>query len=193
MYSERADRKAELRRAGIAARESLSRKERKKGSFRIVEQILQSQEYKDAGIVMLYKAVRGEVSLDILEKDPSVREKRLVYPRCINKVDMLALEPVNADSWKPGSFGIPEPITEKSVEVSPDQIDLVICPCTVFDEKCNRIGMGAGYYDRFLERCVKAHIISVAFEAQKADAVPVFPWDKPMEKIYTETGIYQRT
>ena len=186
------DLKNKLRREGIIARESLSREERKSASIRIVKQILKSPEYKDAEIVMLYKAVRGEVRLDSLETDPSALGKRLVYPYCKNKADMEALEPAGKDSWRKGSFGIPEPLPEKSPEVSPDRIDLVICPCTVFDENCNRIGMGAGYYDRFLDKCVNAHIISVAFEVQKADDIPVDTWDKAMEKIYTETGVYPK-
>ena len=185
------DRKAKLRRAGILARESLSQEEREKGSIRIVEQILKSPEYKSARIVMLYKAVRGEVRLDRLESDPSTADKRLVYPYCIDKVSMAALEPMDEDSWGEGSYGIQEPLPEKSLEISPDQIDLVICPCTVFDEQGNRIGMGAGYYDRFLEKCVNARIISVAFEAQKADDIPVHTWDKAVEKTYTETNIYE--
>lgn len=185
------DYKAKLRRAGIIARESLGQEERETASNRIVERILESPEYKNAGIVMLYKAVRGEVRLDTLESDPSASGKRLVYPYCIDKVSMAALEPLNEDSWGKGAYGIPEPLPEKSLEISPEQIDLVICPCTVYDEKCNRIGMGAGYYDRFLEKCVNAHIISVAFEVQKAADIPVCSWDKAMEKIYTETKIYQ--
>lgn len=185
------EQKAKLRRAGIMARESMSQEEREEGSASIVEGILESPEYKSARIVMLYKAVRGEVRLDRLESDPSVRDKRLVYPYCIDKAGMAALEPMSNDSWGKGSFGIPEPLPEKSLEVSPDQIDLVICPCTAFDEKCNRIGMGAGYYDRFLVKCVNAHIISVAFEAQKAEEIPADPWDKAMEKTFTEIKVYQ--
>ena len=185
------DWKKKLREAGIHARESLRPEERKEASIRIAEQILQSPESKDAVIVMLYKAVRGEVSLDTLETDSSAKEKRLIYPHCIDKVDMAAFEPVDKDSCEKGSYGIPEPVPEKSFQIPPDQIDLVICPCTSFDENCSRIGMGAGYYDRFLEKCVNAHIISVAFEAQKADEIPACPWDKAMEKIYTETKIYE--
>jgi A/G-specific adenine glycosylase len=54
-----------------------------------------------------------------------------------------------------------------------------------------RVQQGAAYYDRFLEKCVKARIVSVAFEVQKADHIPVSSWDKAMEKTYTETNTYK--
>ena len=50
--------------------------------------------------------------------------------------------------------------------------------------------MGAGYYDRFLSKCIKARVIAAAFEAQKAEHIPADPWDKAMDKIVTETGVY---
>ena len=68
---------------------------------------------------------------------------------------------------------------------------LVICPGTVFDDRCNRMGMGAGFYDRYLEKCVNAKVALVAFECQKATQVPVDSWDKPMEIIFTETNTYR--
>ena len=184
------DRKAGLRRAGIIARESLSPEERKERSDRIARQILASPEYQDARYVMLYKAVRGEVRLDALEADAAANGKHLLYPYCMDKENMLALEPSGQDAWTRGSFGIPEPLPERSVTISPDKIDLVICPCTAFDRECSRIGMGAGYYDRFLSKCVKARVIAAAFEAQKAEHIPADPWDKAMDKIVTETGVY---
>ena len=76
-------------------------------------------------------------------------------------------------------------------ELKPEDIDLVICPCTSFDEELGRMGMGAGYYDRYLEKCSGAHIVAVAFECQKADSVMRQEWDKPMEKVFTEEKIYE--
>ena len=55
-----------------------------------------------------------------------------------------------------------------------------------------RMGMGAGYYDRFLPKCTRADIVGVAFEAQKAEVLPADPWDRPMDIIYTEKRSYPK-
>ena len=72
-------------------------------------------------------------------------------------------------AWKTGAFGILEPDPARSELVPPEEIDLVLCPCAGFDGDGNRVGMGAGYYDRYLPRCSNAAIYAVAFEAQRLE------------------------
>ena len=193
-----------LRKSRIAARDALSAEERDYLSKSIVSRILASPVSRQAKTILIYKGIRGEVRLEALEEAVSAgvaspseeavgadfAEKRLVYPLCISKTEMIALEPQGEDSWKDGYCGIREPVREKSVEIRPEEIDLVICPCTVFDEAGGRMGMGAGFYDRYLPRCTNAHIVAVAFEAQKADCVPMEPWDRPMDLVFTEKAVY---
>ena len=181
-----------LRKSRIAARDALSAEERDRLSKSIVSRILTSPVFRQAKTILIYKGIRGEVRLEALEEAVSAdfAEKRLVYPLCISKTEMIALEPLGEDSWKDGYCGIQEPVREKSVEILPEEIDLVICPCTVFDEAGGRMGMGAGFYDRYLPRCTNAHIVAVAFEAQKADSLPMEPWDRPMELVFTEKAVY---
>ena len=73
-----------------------------------------------------------------------------------------------------------------------EELDLVVCPCTAFDEACQRMGMGVGFYDRYLKGCVNAAVIAVAFECQKNAQLPAAPWDRPMDLIATENGVYRR-
>lgn len=181
-----------LRGEKIRARDRLPVEARAEKSERIVQRILQSREFQDAKTVMLYRAVRGEVCLDGLEESPESRGKRFGYPRCVSDTEMIALLPRGEDSWEAGYAGILEPLPERSQVVPPEEIDLVVCPCTVFDESCNRMGMGAGFYDRFLERCSKAAVVAVAFEAQKADTVPAEGWDRPMDAVFSEEAVYRR-
>lgn len=181
-----------LREAKIQARDSLSAEDRREKSERIIQRVIQSPEFQSAKTVMLYRATRGEVCLDGLETSPEARGKRFVYPRCVSGTEMIALLPQGENSWETGYAGIQEPVPEKSLVIAPEEIDLVLCPCTVFDEGCRRMGMGAGFYDRFLERCPDADIAAVAFEAQKTDAVPAEDWDRPMDAVFTEEAAYRR-
>lgn len=186
------DNRKELRKSKIQARNSLSPEERERLSAIISERIATSEVFQNAKTVLIYRATKGEVRLDALEKADEAAGKRLVYPLCISDSEMISLLPEDENAWKPGYFGIMEPVREKSVEIPPEEIDLVICPCTVFDENCGRMGMGAGFYDRYLQKCVNAHVVSVAFEVQKADSIPMEPWDKPMEMVFTDGGIYYK-
>lgn len=192
------ERKA-LRKAKIAARDSLTAEKRDRLSKSIVSRILDSRLFREAKTVLIYRGIRGEVRLDGLEEavemgseagHPDFVGKRLVYPLCISKTEMIVLLPERADSWQDGYCGIREPIREKSQEIQPEEIDLVICPCTVFDENCGRMGMGAGFYDRYLEKCVNARIAAAAFEVQKTETVPMEAWDKPMEMVFTDAAVY---
>ena len=181
--------KRKLRRKKVSARDSLTSKERREKSSVIVQNILDSDFFKKAETVMLYRAVRGEVQLDTL---PNLApDKKYVYPLCIDKTQMRAYKSDIADerAWKKGAFGIPEPNPAYADEVNPEQIDLVICPCTAFDRDYNRLGMGAGYYDRYLEKCENAHLVAVAFDVQEAREVPVCEYDVKMKAVITEAGI----
>ena len=184
------ERKA-LRKSKIAARQALSDEDRAIKSAFIVDKIIGSPEYRDAKNILIYSAIRGEVSLDGMKEAAERDGKTLAYPLVISAKEMTALVPHSDDDWTEGFHGIMEPKKETCPELKPEELDLVICPCTAFDEELGRMGMGAGYYDRFLELCTKAHIVAVAFECQKADSVMRQEWDKPMEKVFTEEKVYQ--
>ena len=175
-----------LRREKIQAREALTPEERRAFSETIVQRLALLPEYQAAETVMIYRAVKGEVSLE------GLAGKRFVWPLCLGEREMIALLPEDESAWQKGYCGIPEPVRQRSREISPEEIDLVICPCTVFDPFCRRMGMGKGFYDRFLPRCEKACFVAVAYEAQKAEALSASPWDVPMDAVVTEKSVYRR-
>ena len=186
------DAKRELRKEKIAAREALTEEERFSCSAAICRRITETHAYRDAGTVFAYKWVRGEVKLDSLEEAAAHDGKRLVYPLCVSRTEMIAVEPgAGEDAWKDsGSFGIREPDPEKGRICDPSEIDLVICPCSSFDEEGHRLGMGGGYYDRYLPDCVNAVRIAAAFEVQKADFVPADEHDCIVDAVVTEKSCY---
>lgn len=173
-----------LRRECEARRAALSEAQRKEYSERISERIANSSAYKNAAVVLSYMAAGTEVCVT-LPKDG----KRIAYPVTCADGSMKAYVPLSDDAFTVGVFGIKEPDTARSTEVSPREIDLVICPCVGFSGK-HRLGHGKGYYDRFLPRCENAKSIAAAFEAQRIDELPTESHDQPLTATFTENGIY---
>lgn len=186
--------KKELRKAKIRAREALTGDDRTACSSDICRRITQTAEYRSAEVIFLYKYIKGEVRLDELEKAAAADGKTLVYPVCLSKTEMIAVRPgTDEDAWTAGAFGIKEPDPAKGEAVRPEDIDLVIAPCSSFDDKCRRLGMGGGYYDRYLPECTKARVIAVAYEVQRADEIPMEEYDKPVDAVITEKTMYDQS
>ncbi len=182
--------KKKIRRIALTARRTMSPEERKDASKAITDLIAASDVFRMAETVLIYKAMPDEVDLGFLTCLPDAEGKRFCYPRVIGEGHMTALLPCGPDSWGKGSFGITEPDEAKSLPVSPEDIDLVLCPCTAFDNSMGRLGMGGGYYDRFLPKCLNAVIAAVAFETQKVEAVPKEDTDIRMDMVFTEKAVY---
>lgn len=51
-------------------------------------------------------------------------------------------------------------------QAEPQELDILLVPLVAFDEACNRMGHGRGYYDRYLPQC-RAKTIGIAFACQK--------------------------
>ena len=129
------------------------------------------------------------MQLDGLIASARAAGKRLCYPLCGLDRSMTALSPEGEDAWTAGAFGIAEPDPARSAEIPPEEIDLMLCPCTAFDGEGNRLGMGGGYYDRFLPRCARAVSVSVAFEVQRAEKVPLGEYDRGVDMVITEDAV----
>jgi 5,10-methenyltetrahydrofolate synthetase len=179
-----------LRRKAIRGREQLAPEKRKEYSDRIVDTILQTEEFARAKTILSYHAVRAEVSLERLHQIAESRGKTIAYPVCLDSETMEARSPNHPDAYRTGAFGIREPDPDSSAMVKPEEIDLVLCPCAGFDPHGGRIGMGAGYYDRYLQRCRNSRVFAVAFEAQKLIKAPMEDTDIPMDAVITEIKIY---
>ncbi len=78
-------------------------------------------------------------------------------------------------------YNIAEPIGEALNDES--LIDLVLIPGMAFDVKGNRMGRGAGYYDRILKRTLRALKVGVAFKFQMVEQIPVEAHDVPMDLV----------
>jgi 5-formyltetrahydrofolate cyclo-ligase len=88
---------------------------------------------------------------------------------------------------KAGTYGIPEPPDVPQNCLNADELDLVVVPGVAFDRSNNRLGRGAGYYDRFLlELPAATPTIALAYDLQVVDALPgLEPHDRPVKFVIT--------
>ncbi len=86
-------------------------------------------------------------------------------------------------------YGIPEPCG--SPEILLFNIDLLLLPLVGWDESGNRLGMGAGFYDRALtplNQCEVPVRTGVAYQLQRVPKIPDEPWDIRLHMLLSETG-----
>ena len=91
------------------------------------------------------------------------------------------------DPLKINKYGIPEPVTSKLYYP-----DILLVPLVGYDEDLNRLGYGAGYYDRLISKLNKKKKllkIGLALSAQKIDNIPTNKYDKKLDYIVTEKYI----
>lgn len=84
-----------------------------------------------------------------------------------------------------GQWGIKEPVAEAE-EGFPD---LLFVPLVAYDRSGNRLGYGAGYYDRTLARLrsMKPVIaVGIAYAAQEAEGIPIDPTDEKLDFVLND-------
>ena len=64
--------------------------------------------------------------------------------------------------------------------------DVILLPLIGFDRAMNRLGQGAGHYDRLLATLPDAILIGIAWSVQEVEAIPIDPWDIPLDAVATE-------
>ncbi|MBN2073325.1 MAG: 5-formyltetrahydrofolate cyclo-ligase [Actinobacteria bacterium] len=141
--------------------------------------------------ILLYYPFRSEIDTTIIINKALDLGKKVILPR-VNGSD-LRLYFVNNIPYQleKGSYGIMEPIPGLCKTAFYEDIDLAIIPGTAFDRKLNRLGYGGGFYDRLLKKIpgtVKK--ISLAFDLQVIDNVPVSGEDIKIDLLITESGIW---
>ena len=70
--------------------------------------------------------------------------------------------------------------------------DVILIPLVAFDKKLYRLGYGAGYYDRLIQRISKKKKIikiGLALSFQKINNLPNNKYDKKLDYIVTDKYI----
>jgi len=176
--------KAELRQI---AKEKLEEIFADKSAFysrqnRLIEKLELSPEFRRAKTILSYYPMAAE--FDLMSLIISNPDKQWVLPRPIGKGIMLLFEVYNLhDLVTSTQYRILVPPATNTL-IKPEQLDLVIIPGLAFDKNNYRLGRGAGYYDRLLEKLKKDCVsLGVVAEELLLGELPVEQHDKKMTKI----------
>lgn len=134
-----------------------------------------------------YVAMPGEIDPLPVADAYRRRGSHIAYPLVNEPGAPLSFHRVDDhQSLRAGFARIPEPPRSAPV-VEPD---LLLVPLVAADAAGNRLGMGAGFYDRTLAALSKRKhftAIGLAWDLQILHHLPHDPWDVPLHAIATPT------
>ncbi|GLK70485.1 5-formyltetrahydrofolate cyclo-ligase [Ancylobacter dichloromethanicus] len=185
--------KASLRSIALARRAALDAPARAAAAERAAIHALQWLGAVRGEVVSVFAPIGGEIATD-----PLVERLRAAGAGVALPIVLQAGKPLLFRLWEPGEeltasagpgrFSIPAP-PETAPAVSPD---VLVVPLAAFDARGNRLGYGAGFYDRtlaLLRRAKRIEALGYAFAVQQLAAVPAEPHDERLDAIATDAGI----
>lgn len=176
-----------IRKEIFEKRDMLTKAQVEKLSSEIHSNVLGWDKFIKASTIMIYSNYKNEVITKGIIDDCFKANKRVVLPKSLKESrDILPCLIGGYDELIPGVYGIFEPDGSKIIEK--EEIELVIVPGVAFDMNGNRIGHGAGYYDRFLSSYegIKA---GICYGFQVVENAWPNEMDIKMDYLITEMGI----
>jgi 5-formyltetrahydrofolate cyclo-ligase len=183
--------KPDIRRRILTLRSQLTIDEVAAKSTAVWERFLALSVYKEATVVHCYVAAKSnEVDTRPFIEECLRSQKVLLVPIVDYRMKRLLSARIETlDELRVGRFGLYEPPLPSARLADPSSIDLVVVPGVAFDPSGNRIGLGGGYYDRFL-RGLRALKVGVAYQFQIVERIVPTPTDTPVDLIITEERVY---
>ncbi|OGT48465.1 MAG: 5-formyltetrahydrofolate cyclo-ligase [Gammaproteobacteria bacterium RIFCSPHIGHO2_12_FULL_38_11] len=179
-----------------AKRKQLSADNVMDASLSVAEKIIHLPEFLNSQHIAYYLPHENEIDTQLITEYARDLGKSLYLP-IFSGENNLNFYPVNDyTQYKINKWGIAEPIVSEEFPVFHNQFDLILIPLVAFDMHCNRLGRGAGCYDRYLAFTLEKSkedrpaLIGLAYEFQKITDIIQEKWDVPMDFIVTERAIY---
>ena len=133
--------------------------------------------------VASYQKVGSEVSADAVLHSANAFDVTAALPFINKRGDSMCFK-----RWRLGEplikspYGFLQPAKD-APDASPD---IVVVPLIGFDRVMNRLGQGAGHYDRIFTLFPNALRIGLAWSCQECSSIPADPWDVPLDAVLTE-------
>ena len=119
----------------------------------ILSHLTSSNHYRNCKTLLCYVSTASEVDTRTLIERALSDGKRVAVPYCIDGTRDLHFYLIGGlHELIPRTFGVLEPVPEKSRKLVDFSASMCIVPGLCFDRAGYRLGYGGGYYDRFLNK-----------------------------------------
>jgi 5-formyltetrahydrofolate cyclo-ligase len=179
--------KADLRKKYKALRKGLSEEDRIARSQAICAHLLKLFSNKE--LVHIYLPIKRLYEVDthyFLENYPA---KQLVVSKSnFHNFSMKHYRYSSVSQWEENSYNIMEPVDGEII--SANKLNVVLTPLLCCDKEGNRVGYGAGFYDRFFNQC-KADCLKVGLSYFSAleEVDDLHPEDIPLDYLVHPDGV----
>lgn len=167
-------------------RGKLSHRFQTHASHKISTCIQQLDQYRQAKHLAFYHPISGEVSLHQLWHTAPLHGKYCYFPRLTIDGALCFVPATPATRFIPNRYQILEPDVSLEHAIPPSALDIIFLPMVAFDTTGNRLGMGAGYYDKTLNNNSPGFLIGVAYEFQLVSYIHADHYDVPVNLVVTE-------
>lgn len=183
-----------IRRQLILQRKQLAQSLRLQKSQLIVHHVLRSSIFQAAHAIACYLPFQGEVETQQIMAYCWEHAKACYLPAVQADHSMYFLPYDYATPLEINGYGIKQPAVQVEQIKPVEQLDLILMPTVAFDELGNRLGSGAGYYDRMLafkhqQKQVKPLLLGMAYDFQRVEQLARDPWDVTLDGVITESGL----
>jgi len=176
--------KGTLRRRLIAARADMPADDRAAAGRLIRDHVLSLPQVAAAGTIAAYYSVGTEPATRSLVYALWKRGSYVVLPIMAPDGDLDWASYEGPDSLVPGPRGLLQPAEPPRGVGTVSRADVVLAPAVAVDRSGNRLGRGAGSYDRALARVgEQVPVIAVLYDTELLEAVPVEPHDRAVSAI----------
>ena len=156
---------------------------------KIVNHLLNWEKWIQAKTIAITISSQNEIDTKEIIQLAWLTQKRVTVPKC-HSIDksMIFREIHSFEQLEKGYKGIYEPVLEYTTEVQKENIDLIIVPGVVFNQKGYRIGFGGGFYDRFLATYTGV-TVSLLLNTQLINDFPTNEYDIPVQYLISPNGV----
>ncbi|MEG9297290.1 5-formyltetrahydrofolate cyclo-ligase [Mangrovibacillus sp. Mu-81] len=183
--------KKALRRSQLEVLRGISALEYEQKCFQIEQRLYQTDEWKNSEVIAVTVSKHPEINTWNLIKRAWEEGKKICVPKCTPSTRALDFRELNSfTSLEKVYYDLYEPIPSSTSSVHIEQIHTVIVPGLAYTRNGYRLGFGGGYYDRFLTG-YSGWTLSLAFNEQLVEELPVESFDIPVARIITESDSIQ--